>query len=73
MLVAASLALGVGGCSTSALGARFTCLQWKAQAQMFSTLESCQRCVEAHGAESLDLIQGCALGLDASDLMSLGS
>ena len=66
-----SLILCLVACSTTALGARFTCLQWKTQGLMFSTLDSCQKCVEAHGAANLDQIQGCALGLDASSLIEM--
>ncbi len=71
LLFSLSFALTLSGCSQSVLGARFTCLQWKTQGQMFSTLESCQKCVQSQGAESLEQIQGCALGMDAMTLIDL--
>lgn len=65
------LLLALTACSSSALGARFTCLEWKAQGMMFSTLDSCSKCVQAHGPASLEQVQGCALGMDASVLLDL--
>jgi hypothetical protein len=73
ILILLGVLAALSGCTSTPLGARFTCLQLKAQGQMFSTLESCQRCVEAHGAANLDQLQGCALGMDASSLIELGS
>lgn len=67
----AATALLLSGCASTALGARFSCLQWKTQGQMFSTLDSCVKCVQGHGAASLEEIQGCALGMDASALFEL--
>ena len=61
----------LSGCSTTTLGARFTCLEWKAQGLMFSTLDSCTKCVQAHGTASIEQVQGWALGMDASVLMNL--
>jgi hypothetical protein len=51
----------------------FRCRQLQATGQMFSTIDSCRKCVESLGDTQVEAIQGCALGLDAGMLIDLGN
>jgi hypothetical protein len=54
------------GCS---LTHRSKCEEWKENGQIYSTIDSCVQCMDSLGSGSLDIVKGCALGLDAATLM----
>jgi hypothetical protein len=60
------LSLGLGGC---AYNHRLRCEQWQAQGDFFGTTESCLKCIDALGTTNKQAVSGCALGLDAADLL----
>jgi len=57
----------VSACST----ARKQCEVWQREGFMFSTPESCVKCIKRLGWVDRDAIRGCALGMDAADLTTL--
>lgn len=60
------LVLSFSGCTITA---QYRCREWQNEGVIQSTLGSCTQCVEQFGSGSLEMIQGCAVGLDAANLL----
>lgn len=67
-LVITLLALAATACS-SLSPAGMQCRSWQARGLIFSTLDSCIKCVENLGSATPESVQGCAVGLDAGALI----
>ena len=59
------LSVLAAGCSEAAS----QCQEWRDDGAIFSTIDSCTACYERFGPHQLDAITGCALGLDAAQLV----
>lgn len=57
--------ISVSGCS---LASSVQCKKWRREGLLFSTLESCQKCIDAVGS-NVDAVRGCAMGMDAATLI----
>jgi hypothetical protein len=64
LILVATLAV-TSGCSA----AKNQCKEWRDQGLIYSTLESCSACYEQYGSPQPDVVAGCALGLDAAQLI----
>ncbi len=60
------VSLTLGACSASYA----KCLSMRASGEMFSSLDACQRCVDQNGSGNLDVVRGCAIGVDAAALLT---
>ena len=61
-----TIAAALSACST----ADVQCRAWKFEGQMYSTINSCRQCVDTLGSDDMNAVRGCALGLDAAQLLT---
>ena len=57
--------LAASGCSV----AEHQCKQWRMDGLMYSSIESCTSCYQQYPMPQLEIVAGCALGLDAAQLI----
>lgn len=60
------IAATFSGCSFTPK--RMQCASWRDQGLIYSTVESCEKCIDAVG-RNVDAVRGCAMGMDAATLM----
>ena len=66
LLLLTVLTLNLSACTITA---QYRCREWQNEGKIQSTLGSCTQCVEQFGSGSVEMIQGCAVGLDAANLL----
>ena len=57
------------GCSV----AEHQCKEWRMDGLMYSSIESCTACYQQYPMPQLEIVAGCALGLDAAQLIQTQS
>lgn len=63
----AVLMLSAAGCSASYM----QCMKWRAEGNMFSSLDSCKQCVNQLGSADVEVIKGCAVGVDLGKVVTV--
>jgi len=63
----AILMITLGGCS---LTNELRCRSLQERGEVQGTIQSCMQCVQQFGAGNPEMVNGCALGLDAAALMA---
>lgn len=69
-LIIATVAFTSLGCSVSASEKR--CNELREAGTIYSTQESCAQCVDTLGPSDPNAIRGCAIGMDAARMISMG-
>jgi hypothetical protein len=70
LLLGAAIPLLLASCAIYSPEHRI-CRQWQHEGKVFSTIDSCKQCVYQLGDGRPEVVNGCALGIDAANLIEL--